>query len=85
MPKDIADIVIPIGATAHMDGTVFSSILKISFLFGIFDMPFTGMKLLNSYSCFSIRWSSYEGVPGGGLIGEMLIVNLYGFLWKPFQ
>lgn len=43
VPKDIREIVLPIGATAHMDGTVFSSILKISFLFGIFGIPFTGI------------------------------------------
>ncbi len=30
VPKDIREIILPIGATAHMDGTVLSSILKIS-------------------------------------------------------
>ena len=44
VPKDIREIVLPIGATAHMDGTCFSTILKISFLFGIFDIPFTGFS-----------------------------------------
>lgn len=57
VPKDIREIVLPIGATAHMDGTVLSTILKISFLFGIFQIPFAGV----------------------GLIGEMLIVTMYGF------
>src|SRR5699024_2006881 len=43
VPKDVRDIVIPIGATAHMDGSCLSAILKISFMFGIFDMPFKGI------------------------------------------
>src|SRR5699024_2133816 len=32
VPKDIRDIVLPIGATTHMDGSCLSAILKISFM-----------------------------------------------------
>lgn len=78
VPKDIREIVLPIGATAHMDGTVFSSILKISFLFGIFQVPFTGIGTYVSAILLSIV-GVMSGVPGGGLIGEMLIVTMYGF------
>lgn len=80
VPKDIREIVLPIGATAHMDGTVFSSILKISFLFGIFQVPFTGLGTYVSAILLSIVGGVVmSGVPGGGLIGEMLIVTMYGF------
>ena len=80
VPKDIREIVLPIGATAHMDGTVFSSILKISFLFGIFGVPFTGAGTYISAILLSIVGGVVmSGVPGGGLIGEMLIVTMYGF------
>ncbi len=80
VPKDIREIVLPIGATAHMDGTVFSSILKISFLFGIFGVPFTGTGTYVSAILLSIVGGVVmSGVPGGGLIGEMLIVTMYGF------
>ncbi|MGL4764919.1 MAG: dicarboxylate/amino acid:cation symporter, partial [Aeromonas sp.] len=43
VPKDVYEIVLPMGATMHMDGSVISSILKISFLFGIFDLEFAGI------------------------------------------
>ena len=80
VPKDIREIVLPIGATAHMDGTVFSSILKISFLFGIFNVPFEGGGVYVSALLLSIVGGVVmSGVPGGGLIGEMLIVTMYGF------
>lgn len=80
VPKDIREIVLPIGATAHMDGTVFSSILKISFLFGIFNVPFEGIGTYASALLLSILGGVVmSGVPGGGLIGEMLIVTMYGF------
>lgn len=80
VPKDIREIVLPIGATAHMDGTVLSTILKISFLFGIFQVPFEGTGTYISAILLSIAGGVVmSGVPGGGLIGEMLIVTMYGF------
>lgn len=80
VPKDIRDIVLPIGATAHMDGSCLAAILKISFIFGIFDMPFEGIGTYVSAVILAVLSGVVmSGVPGGGLIGEMLIVNMYGF------
>jgi Na+/H+-dicarboxylate symporter len=76
----IRDIVLPIGATAHMDGTVFSTILKISFLFGIYGIPFTSPETIITALFLSLAGGVVmSGVPGGGLIGEMFIVSMYGF------
>ncbi|MDD4377543.1 MAG: dicarboxylate/amino acid:cation symporter [Eubacteriales bacterium] len=78
--KDIRDIVLPLGATMHMDGTCLSSILKISFLFGIFGQDFSGIGTYFTAVLISILGGVVmSGVPGGGLIGEMLICNIYGF------
>lgn len=80
IPKDIREIVLPVGATAHMDGSCISAILKISFLFGIFGVPFTGMgTYLTAFAIAVLSGVVMSGVPGGGLIGEMLIVSMYGF------
>ncbi len=80
VPKDIRDIVLPIGATMHMDGTALSSILKISFLFGIFGQNFSGIGTYITAVLISVLGGVVmSGVPGGGLIGEMLIVTIYGF------
>ncbi len=80
VPKDIREIVLPMGATMHMDGTCLSSILKISFLFGVFGQDFTGIGTFFTAVLISVLGGVVmSGVPGGGLIGEMLIVNLYGF------
>lgn len=85
VPKDIREIVLPIGATAHMDGTVLSSILKITFLFGIFQIPFTGIGTYISALFLAIAGGVVmSGVPGGGLIGEMFIVSMYGFPAEAF-
>ena len=78
--KDVREIVIPIGATMHMDGSVLSAILKISFLFGIFGMEFSGIgTYLTAILIAIVSGVAMSGIPGGGLIGEMLIVSLYGF------
>ena len=41
VPEDISNIVLPMGATMHMDGSVLSAITKIAFLYGIFQITFT--------------------------------------------
>lgn len=85
VPNDISDIVLPMGATMHMDGSVISSIVKISFLYGLFDMPFTGIDTyLMSIVVSILSAFVLSGAPGGGLVGEMLIVSLFGFPQEAF-
>lgn len=85
VPRDIRDIVLPMGATMHMDGSVLSSIVKISFLFGVFGQPFTGMGTYAMALVVSILSAFVlSGAPGGGLVGEMLIVSLFGFPAEAF-
>ncbi|MDR1612121.1 MAG: dicarboxylate/amino acid:cation symporter [Planctomycetota bacterium] len=80
VPKDVRDLVLPIGATMHMEGSVISAMLKITFLFGLFGLEFSGAGTYVSALLISIMSGVVmSGVPGGGLIGEMLIVSLYGF------
>ena len=85
VPKEIREIVLPIGATAHRDGTVLSKILKIFSLFGIFQIPFEGIgTYLSALALSVVGGVVMSGVPGGGLIGEMLIVTMYGFPAEAF-
>ncbi|MBR2027603.1 MAG: dicarboxylate/amino acid:cation symporter [Oscillospiraceae bacterium] len=85
VPKDIREIVLPIGATAHMDGSCFAAILKIAVLFGIYGREFTGFETLSVAVLVAIMSGVVmSGIPGGGLIGEMLIMTLYGFPMEAF-
>ena len=36
--KDVSEMVLPLGATMHMDGTCFSCVMKVAFLFGAFGL-----------------------------------------------
>lgn len=85
VPEDISDIVLPMGCTMHMDGSVLSSIVKIAFLFGVFDMPFTGVDIYAMAIAVSVLSAFVlSGAPGGGLVGEMLIVSMFGFPSEAF-
>ncbi|MFA5603301.1 MAG: dicarboxylate/amino acid:cation symporter [Bacilli bacterium] len=80
IPKDIREVVMPIGATMNMHGSVIGSMLKISFLFTIFNQSFTGIDTYLIAILISVLSGVVmSGIPGGGLIGEMLVVSLYGF------
>ena len=80
IPKDISDVTLPIGATMHMEGSSMGAILKIVFLFSIFGKPFVGFDTyLIAILIAVLSAVVMSGIPGGGLIGEMLIVSLYGF------
>ncbi len=76
--RDIADLVIPLGATMHMDGSCLSCVLKIAFLFGVFGMPFTGTGLYVRVLLVAVFSSvAMSGIPGGGYIGEYILCSIF--------
>lgn len=78
--RDVRELVIPMGATVHMDGSCMSAILKIAFLFGFYNMPMHGLETyLTMIGVALLSGVVMAGIPGGGMIGELLIVQLYGF------
>jgi Na+/H+-dicarboxylate symporter len=78
--KDVRDVVVPLGASIHMDGSALAAILKIAFLFGIFQMDFLSFQTFAVAIGISLLVGTVmSGVPGGGFIGEMLIITMYGF------
>ena len=80
VPRDISKIVIPIGATVHMDGTCISAVVKIALLFSFFGMKFAGIgTVLTALGIALLSGIVMTGIPGGGFLGEILIVTLYGF------
>ena len=59
--------------------------LLFAFLFGIFGKSFTGIDtFLVAIFIAVLSGVVMSGIPGGGLIGEMLIVTLYGFNLEAF-
>ena len=80
VPKDIAETVIPFGVNTHKDGSVIGGVLKVVFLFGLFGKDISNIPTLLSILIVSFLVGAVMGaIPGGGLIGEMLIISVYGF------
>ena len=76
--KDVADMVLPLGATMHMDGSCFSCVLKIAFVLGVFGVPFEGVGMLVKVVLVAVLSSvGMSGVPGGGYIGEYIICSIF--------
>ena len=75
--RDVSDIVLPLGATMHMDGSCFSCVLKIAFVLGVLGRPitFADLPMVVLVAVFSSVGMS--GVPGGGYIGEYIICSLF--------
>ncbi|KYF74737.1 sodium:proton antiporter [Sorangium cellulosum] len=80
VPDDIAEVVIPIGATIHMEGSCFSAVLKVALLFGLFGRELAGADTyLAVVGVAILSGTVMSGIPGGGFIGELVIVSLFGF------
>ena len=80
VPNDIAETVIPLGANIHKDGSVIGGVLKITFLFGLFGRDITSISAIISIVSVSFLVGAVMGaIPGGGMMGEMLILSVYGF------
>lgn len=78
--KNVSKVSLPLGGTIHMEGSSIASVLKIFFLFSVFDMHTKGITTyLLAILIAVLSGVVMSGIPGGGLIGEMLIVSLYGF------
>ena len=80
VPRDIRETIVPIGATIHMEGSSLSAILKIAFLFAVFQRDFFTLEnILIAIAVALLAGMVMAGIPSGGFIGELMIITLYGF------
>ena len=76
----LANIVMPLGVNIHKDGSIIGGIFKIMFLFGIFGRDTNNIETLLLILGVGLLIGAVVGaVPGGGAIGEMLILSIFGF------
>ncbi len=77
---EIYETVIPLGTIIHKDGSVMGGVFKIAFLFGIFQLDFSGSSVLLPALGISLLVGTVMGaIPSGGMLGELLILSVYGF------
>ncbi|MBB1194516.1 dicarboxylate/amino acid:cation symporter [Flavobacterium sp. SOK18b] len=80
IPAHIRNVVIPLGAPLHKDGSSMSSIIKIAVIFAMFGKDFTDPITILTALGITVVVSVVEGgIPNGGYIGEILAITVYGF------
>ena len=75
--KDVTNIVVPLGATMHMDGSAMSAIIKVAFLFGMFGQNFTTGRALLAIVVAVFSSVAMSGIPGGGGTGELVLCSIF--------
>ncbi|MCR4779411.1 MAG: dicarboxylate/amino acid:cation symporter [Lachnospiraceae bacterium] len=75
--KEVSEIVLPMGATMHMDGSAMSAIIKVAFLFGIFGLDFGAGKAILAIIVAVFSSVAMSGVPGGGGTGELVLCTIF--------
>ncbi|MCD6300480.1 MAG: dicarboxylate/amino acid:cation symporter, partial [Staphylothermus sp.] len=80
IPDYIASVVLPVGATIHMDGAAMGAIMRITGAFALLGMTFTEpMDIVKALLIAVLSAAVISGVPGGGLVVNALVLSLYGF------
>ena len=75
--KDVSEIVIPLGATMHMDGSAMSAIIKVAFLFAFFGQDFSTGRAILAIIVAVFSSVAMSGIPGGGGTGEMVLCSIF--------
>lgn len=75
--KEVAEMVCPLGATMHMDGSCFSCVLKIAFVLGAMGQEMSWGMIIPVILVAVLSSVGMSGVPGGGYIGEYIICSIF--------
>jgi Na+/H+-dicarboxylate symporter len=80
IPQDVRDVVLTVGASMHSDGSALAAVVKMAFLFGIFQMPIHDVgTVLSVIGVALLCGTVISGIPSGGMLGELLIITIFGF------
>lgn len=75
--SDVTNIVVPMGATMHMDGSAMAAIIKVAFLFGMFGQDFTTGRAILAMIVAVFSSVAMSGIPGGGGTGELVLCTVF--------
>ena len=75
--KDVSNIVLPLGATMHMDGSAMGAIMKVAFLFGLFGQDFSTGRAILAIIVAVFSSVAMSGIPGGGGTGELALCTVF--------
>lgn len=79
VPHHVCDVVVPVGAALHKDGSVIGGVLKVLFAMSLFGQQLTLERLVVTAGVAILVGVVVGAIPSGGMMGEMLILSVFGF------
>ncbi len=80
VPREVSSVVIPVGATCHMDGACIATIYEISLCCALFSHPLNSLGDYAFAIMIAVAGSvAVSSVPGGGAAMETMVISAFGF------
>lgn len=76
---EVRDVVIPVGAVLHKDGSVMGGVLKILFAMSLFQQSLSPGRCVLVILVAVLVGVVMGAIPSGGMMGELLILSVFGF------
>jgi len=77
--REVSNLVIPVGAVIHKDGSVIGAVAKVLFAVSLFRLELTPSVLALTVAVAILAGVVIGAIPTGGMIGEMVILSVFGF------
>jgi Na+/H+-dicarboxylate symporter len=80
VPREVSSVVVPMGATCHMDGACLATIYEIALCCALFQRPLNGVGDYAYALVIAVVASvAVSSVPGGGAAMETMLISSFGF------
>nr|WP_326186508.1 dicarboxylate/amino acid:cation symporter [uncultured Oscillibacter sp.] len=80
VPREVSSVVVPVGATCHMDGACIATIYEICLCCALFGKPLTSIGDFAFALVIAVAGSvAVSSVPGGGAAMETMVISSFGF------
>lgn len=77
--RAVTNLVVPVGAVIHKDGSVIGAVAKALFAISLFRLELTPSVLVLTVAVAILAGIVIGAIPTGGMIGEMVILSVFGF------
>ena len=80
VPRAVSSVVVPVGATCHMDGACIATIYEIALCCALFGRPLNSIGDFAFALVIAVAGSvAVSSVPGGGAAMETMVISAFGF------
>ncbi|MBJ6724018.1 dicarboxylate/amino acid:cation symporter [Geomesophilobacter sediminis] len=78
VPREVSDLVIPVGAVLHKDGSVIGGVVKVLFALSLFHLDLTSGRLALAIGVSILVGVVIGAIPSGGMIAEIAVLTIFG-------